>query len=121
MTHRIRRQAPTDFGRGAEAAADVQPDGLESAPTTLEHGVDVTGLAEVTIFLVPTSTTAWPVKIYTVPKGGDASDWTEVPSDEMSGTDQGDAQVFNVKGCARFAARVTAVTGTSLRRTITGA
>lgn len=121
MTHRVRRQAPTDFGRDGEAVATVLPGGLETAPTTLEHGVDVTGLAEVTLFLVPTSTTAWTVKIYVVPKGGEASDWTEVPSDEMSGTTQGDAKVFNVRGCARFAARVTAVTGTNLKRTITGA
>lgn len=88
----------------------------ESAPTTTAHGVACRGFGVATFYLKATSLTAATVKFYV--SFDDGTTWVESSSDEVTMTTRDDAARLLIEGATRVAARVTALTGTSVTRTL---
>ena len=111
MGHRNVSPLPVDT---SDAEQYKVATGTETAPTTASHGIDVGPYTECALYLDVISVTAGTVHVY----GYNGVAWVDSTDDIITLTTLDVIKNYNVSGLTRLAARVIAITGTSITRTL---
>ena len=116
MPHIAPGRTPVN-GTGSEWSATVVQASPETAPTLATQGLDVSGYESGLLTLDATSITAATVKLYVYDDKGAA--WVEDTDSAQALTTTDKVVRLDLTSVKRLAVRVTAVTGTSVTRSLT--
>lgn len=111
------RKTPVTVSGDAEWSAEVTAQ--ETAPTTTAHGIDCSGFERAGLALDMDTVTSFTCRIYVSPDDG--ATWVQSEEDKITESTSTTDLVrhYDVAAWTRIAVRITAISATSITRTLT--